>query len=411
MTASPRPLARLLALPFALAAMAAHADAPPPNPFARDAAGIEQLIDENYAYLDRLPGGALPLTDVLRAQAAAVVDERGLLRYAERALLLMADHHAITGSALGDSWAIVPSYADLWVTFERGRYVVDAVRADSPAARAGLHAGDALVAVDGVPVDQAVRDFWRDLGLRTVAGREAFAARVLAAGRRDRPRRLAVAAPDGEPRSVVLPSVYAASRSMPPHGALTATPTAAGLRVRLHDSLGDDGTIAAFDAAIATAPAWAPVVVDLRDTPSGGNTVVARAILGWFVDKPTPYQVHNLPREARQTGIGRQWIEEVLPRGADRHHAGPVVVCVGRWTGSMGEGLAVAFAALGARVVGTPMAGLLGAVDDYELPGSKLILKLPTERLSAVDGTPREAFRPLPPTTDDGRLARLCDGD
>lgn len=92
-------------------------------------------------------------------------------------------------------------------------------------------------------------------------------------------------------------------------------------------------------------------------------------------------------------GVPRQWVEQVLPRAGMRH-SGPVVVRVGRWTGSMGEGLAVGLDALGARVEGGPMAGLLGAVYDHGLPNSGLVIKLPTERLYAVDGTPREAFRP-----------------
>jgi len=60
----------------------------------------------------------------------------------------------------------------------------------------------------------------------------------------------------------------------------------------------------------------------------------------------------------------------------------------------MGEGLAVGFDAIGARVTGDPMAGLLGAIFDHPLPGSGLVIKLPTERLYAVDGTPRESFVP-----------------
>jgi hypothetical protein len=60
----------------------------------------------------------------------------------------------------------------------------------------------------------------------------------------------------------------------------------------------------------------------------------------------------------------------------------------------MGEGLAIGFDALGARVTGGPMAGLRGAVSDLTLPRSGLVLKLPTERLYTVSGLPREAFGP-----------------
>jgi carboxyl-terminal processing protease len=60
----------------------------------------------------------------------------------------------------------------------------------------------------------------------------------------------------------------------------------------------------------------------------------------------------------------------------------------------MGEGMAIGFHAIGARVVGTRMAGLLGAIYDHRLEHSGLVLKLPTERLMHVDGTPREVFVP-----------------
>jgi carboxyl-terminal processing protease len=359
--------------------------------FRADALSIERLINENYAYLERLEGGVMPMPARLREEAERVGDRRALLLYAERALLALADHHAITGASLRDSWAVVPSYADLWIEPRGAGFVIEAVREGSPAERAGIRAGDRLTAVDGAETGRAVAAFWADLGLAPTQGRAGFAARILAAGRRDRPRRLTVQAGGGPPRPVVLPSLYAAQAGERPP--LVARESGGALLIRINDSLGDSRMIAAFDAAMARARRGQRVVIDLTDTPSGGNTNVARAILGWFVGRPTGYQVHSLPAEQRRTGIARQWIEQVLPRPGKRHR-GPVEVRVGRWTGSMGEGLAIAFDALGARVAGTRMAGLLGAVYDHRLEHSGLVIKLPTERLAHVDGTPREAFVP-----------------
>ncbi|HEX6409376.1 MAG TPA: S41 family peptidase, partial [Sphingomicrobium sp.] len=163
--------------------------------------------------------------------------------------------------------------------------------------------------------------------------------------------------------------------------------------IRIHDSLGNSATIAAFDRVMERAKPGQRVIIDLTDTPGGGNTTVARAMLGWFVAKPTFYQMHRLPVEERETGIARQWVEQVLPRPGKRHR-GPVTVRVGRWTGSMGEGLAIGFNAIGARVEGSRMAGLLGAIYDHRLERSGQVIKIPTERLYAVDGTPREQFVP-----------------
>ncbi len=359
--------------------------------FRADALAVEGLVEAQYAYLDRLSESRFPRSAPLRAEAEAVGDRRTLLAYAERAVMALADHHAITGSSFADSWALVPSYADLWVEPEGGGWRITAVREDSPAQAAGVKVGDALVAVDGVATAEAVAGFWADLGLEVTPERAGYAARVLAAGRRDRARDLMVRDADGVERRLALPSLYALPR--PERPPVKAAEADGALVLRFNDSLGDMATIAAFDAAMAAARPGQAVVLDLTDTPSGGNTVVARAVMGWFVHGPRPYQIHRLPAEEREMGVPRQWVEQVLPRAGMRH-SGPVVVRVGRWTGSMGEGLAVGLDALGARVEGGPMAGLLGAVYDHRLPNSGLVIKLPTERLYAVDGTPREAFRP-----------------
>lgn len=371
-------------------AEALPAETPGMAGYRADARSIGPLIDRAYAYLDRFEAGRAPVSGKLRLEAEQVTDRRSLTRYAERVLLTLSDHHAITGSSLADSWAVVPSYADLWVIEDGGVYRVDAVRTGSPAQEAGIRHGDELASVDGVPVSQAVVAFWDDLGLPIPRDGAGFAARVLAAGRRDRGRRIGVVG-DGRLRVLDLPSLYSTARAQRPP--VTVAEQGGDRVIRINDSLGDAATIAAFDDAMAGARPGQPIVIDLTDTPGGGNTTVARAVLGWFVDRPTSYQVHNRPAEERATGIPRQWAEQVLPRQG-KHHDGPVRVLVGRWTGSMGEGLAIGFDAIGAQVTGEQMAGLLGAVFDYRLEHSGLVVKLPAERLMHVEGTPREQFTP-----------------
>lgn len=333
----------------------------------------------------------MPMTAKLRAEAAAVTNARELVRYSERALMLLADHHAITGGSTKNSWAVFPSYGDLWVERVGDAFVIEQVRAQSLAERDGVRAGDRLVAVDGKPIAAAVADFWADLGATGGGDRDGYAARVMAASRRDRPRRLTIQRGAAAPRELALPNLYYLALMDRP--VLQSTEAGRDLVIKFNDSLGTDATIAAFDRAMARARPRQPIVIDLTDTASGGNTTIARAILGWFVDQPTFYQVHNLPAEERRTGIPRQWVEQVLPRPGKRHR-GPVTVRVGRWTGSMGEGLAIGFHAIGARVEGSPMAGLLGAIYDHKLERSGQTIKLPTERLYSVDGTPRERFLP-----------------
>lgn len=365
--------------------------AAPATDYAGDARALDRIVVENYAYPDHWPGGVLPDSPALAAERAAVHDRDSLLHYAENRIASLADHHAITGGSFKDSWAIVPTYADLWIVRRGDGYVVDAVKPDTPAAAAGVAVGDGLSAIGGVRTAQAVADFWQAIGLAVTPERADYAARVLAAGRRDRARVLTITH-DGVARTLTLPSLYAVARDAPPVRVVDGAGKAP-TRIVIDNSLGDQATIAAFDAAMARIAPNDTVIVDVSNTPSGGNTSVARAIMGWFVRTPTGYQVHNLPAEERETGIARQWVEQVLPRRG-KYHPGKVIVRVGRWTGSMGEGIAIGFREIGAEVCGGLMAQLRGAVYDFSLPSSGMVVKLPAERLTAPDGAPREVFNP-----------------
>ena len=132
----------------------------------------------------------------------------------------------------------------------------------------------------------------------------------------------------------------------------------------------------------------------MRDTPSGGNTTVARAIMGRFIDQTMSYQRHSVPTEERAYGVKRSWIEEASPRGSFCYSA-PVVVLVDHWTGGRGEGVAVGLGGMNrTRTVGTAMARLLGATDSVLLPNSRIHIHYPAEKLFHVNGKPRETFLP-----------------
>jgi hypothetical protein len=366
---------------------------PDPNPFNTDASWLVALLDGNYAYRERLPNGKYELTQQLRDELDWVHDDTSLLYFAERALLLLADHHAATGSSFLDSWSLFPSLCDLWVERVGGDYLITAVRENSPAASAGMAYGVRLLQVDGVPFGEAVDAFWANLGkFPPLSDSEAnFAAGLLGAGRRDRLRSLTTLGADGSEFVHVLPTITEPLRDGP---AISTRQEDGRLIIKINDSLGDEATVAAFDHVMNGINSLTPVTIDLTDTPGGGNTVVARGILGWFVTGPCSYQVHNSPGEMRRTGVARQWVEQVLPRKGS-YHAGPVKVLVGRWTGSMGEGIAIGFNAIGALVTGTRMAGLLGGIETFRLPHSGLEVRFPTEKLFAFDGTAREDFVPF----------------
>jgi len=110
-----------------------------------------------------------------------------------------------------------------------------------------------------------------------------------------------------------------------------------------------------------------------------------------FIDKDMPYQKH----EASETmyHIKRSWIEYVSPRKTC--YRKDVFILVGHWTGSMGEGIAIGFDGIGkVKIIGTKMAGLLGAIEGFKLSQTNIGFQIPTEKLYHINGTPREKYQP-----------------
>ncbi len=153
--------------------------------------------------------------------------------------------------------------------------------------------------------------------------------------------------------------------------------------------------ITEFDKALYSLENTKGLIIDLRNTVSGGNSYVARGIMSRFIDKDLPYQKHVIHDESwdNQPKVGRSWVEYVSPRG--KQYKNPVVILVGKWTGSMGEGLAIGFEGMErAQIVGTEMEQLAGAIYNFDFKYQKFGYQLSQEKLYHINGTPREKYIP-----------------
>jgi C-terminal processing protease CtpA/Prc len=331
-----------------------------------------------------------------------VTDRNAYIGVLEGALGQLYDSHAHLATNTSTSQRLIPSQADLMATWQDGRAIITDIRANSPAALAGLEVGDELLAINDIPVAQAsaklVPVYTRG---QDPAARD-WALRAALAGRHDVGTiRLAVRSSSGQ-RDVA----YAPSFVQPDKLLIAVVRDRIG-HIRINNSLGSQALVREFDSAVNKMLDAKAIVIDLRDTPSGGVSSVARGILGRLIDKERPYQRHESVVEFRRTGIRRIWTEIAVPRAPV--FQGPVVVLVGAWTGSMGEGLAIGLnATRGAPVLGRPMAHLLGALGEYTLPHSKIVVRIPVERLFHVDGSPRESFVPC---SGKDLASSLVDGD
>ncbi len=354
--------------------------------YARD---LDALIGDlkNYgAYVgdDRVDLAGLAVAYRPRFKAAKTNAE--LLPVLEELVGELHDFHAFVGTNNASSPRLVPSGTDLVGEWRGARAFVAQVRPDSLADEAGIRAGDEIVGIGGLSVRGAAQGW---LGVRAPDGRAwDWALDSALAGRWNTPRRLRFQR-GGEVREATLKTAQESGKGE----RLSVERRPGGIVVfRPEDSLGQNDLLKDLEGRLPDLRSAKGIVLDLRDTPSGGNTTVARGLMGLFTGKRQPYQRHVV--EERETGTVRDWVEYATPRLA-KPITTPMVILVDRWTGSMGEGIAIGLDAMHrATVIGTRMAGLRGAVDSTTLPVSGLRVFFPAERLFHIDGTPRHSWLP-----------------
>ena len=356
---------------------------------------FEELLRGRYAYIERDDVDVEAQLARSKELAAQVADEAEFRSLVHRTALTFMDPHLIVGPFTDEDYAIVMTAAEMDARFEGGVLRIADIRRDSPAFAAGIRTGDAILAVDGVaPHEAARRPFGAVLPEPTSAQFD-YGATLAVNGRRGHARTLTVQSASGETREVTLASTSDFLRTLRDRDIVSVDFVGKGKDVahlRIANALGNNDLITAFDAAMEQAAGAKALILDLRDTPSGGNTEVGRSIIGHFVTEVSPYQMHRIPALEREFTVPRQFVEYVFPRGP--HFAGPVAVLHGRWTGSMGEGVVIGMdaAAPNAVTIGSDMGDLLGALWNFTLEKSHARVDLGGEAMFHVDGTPREDY-------------------
>ena len=352
-----------------------------------------QTINNNYCYWDKKKTDWNKVRQMYDSQVDTLTSKAAFISLLEKVFYELYDHHASLNTNTAESQRLVPSGADLWAEYRNGRPIITEVRLGSGADIAGIFAGMEVTALNDIPISTAIQNFLPKCLKQPDAEAKNFALRVLLAGKHSEGRKLAVTYQNHQriffPDQPVNLLEHANDKTEIESKLLKGN---IGYII-INNALGDNDLIQLFDSTLSSLSETRAMILDLRNTPSGGNTSVARAIIGRFITKEGFYQKHELPSEQKETGIKRSWAEIVSPRKPV--YKKPLIVLVDHWTGSVGEGIAIGFDALKrATIVGTRMAGLNGAVYSFVMPNSGIGFSFPAEKLYHVNGTPRENFRP-----------------
>ncbi|MEP6614324.1 MAG: S41 family peptidase [Mucilaginibacter sp.] len=357
--------------------------------FRKDFDYLWNTVDSNYCYFNKKPIDWKKIKAIYAPQADTATTRNAFVGIIEKVLNELYDHHISLGTNTDLSRRLVPTGADIWAEFKNGRAIITEVRKDFGAEKVGITAGMEVIAVNGVPVNQALLPF---LAHTDDAEAQNYALRLLLAGNHITKRIISIKNKDGVKDYYPDKDDLMLEHVKYPEMVESRIINNIGY-IRVNNFLFDNSIIPKFDSVLNKLMHTKALIIDMRETPSGGNTSVAKAILGRFIKEEHFYQKHEYYAEEKETGIKRSWEEIVSPRGIT--YTKPLVILADHWTGSIAEGITIGFDGMKrATVIGTTLARLNGSVESFRMPNIKIGFNIPTERLYHVSGVPRELFKP-----------------
>ncbi len=342
-----------------------------------------QNIKDNYAYADQKNINWACLNKQYTAKINHLNDRSDTVLFFEHLLL---EFHMTLNTNIQDSYRL---NSPLIVNQEKGAFIIDDYWQNQLLDSGDLVTGAKLMNINGITPEQVIKNFPTLCQDKTQVNNQQWIINKALAGQYSQPRIIELSV-GGVRKTIDLDRL----RYLETKRTLSIEKKGKFGVIKINNSLGKIELIQAFDQALDSFSSTQGLVLDLRNTISGGDSYIARAIIGRFIEQDQPYQKHRF-EEHREGGpkVPRFWTEYVAPRSST--YKKPLVVLVNRWTGSMGEGLAIGLHGMQrAHVIGTPMAELLGAVYGYPLEDFGFGYQMPAEQLFHVDGTPRESFIP-----------------
>lgn len=287
---------------------------------------------------------------------------------------------------------LIPTSTDIWSVYKNGKFFIESIRENSKLEKTDLKVGMEIIEYNNLKIEEAIKEFlpksFTDYDSETFE----FSINTLLAGKHNTKRSLTVLK-NNDSLKVKLPC--SSNKDFYPKNILVYSSLLENNigYIRINNALGNNDLIKAFDEALNGLFKTKGLVLDLRETPSGGNNTIAKAIMGRFINTEMPYQRYRYVLDEKETGIKQIWNELVIPR--KETYEKPLVILVGRWTGSMGEGITIGFDAMNrAEIIGTEMSRLLGGVWNYTLNKTGIGYQFPGIKIYHIDKTPRENFIP-----------------
>ena len=351
-------------------------------------------IKERYAYFHIKQTDWNKVKEAYYPQIEKIKTKNDFISFLEKVTGELYDSHLYLTTNLNSSFQLAPTGLDMWVEWKNGKAIITEIKANSLAEKAGCKVGMEIVEFNHTPIKKLASAFLPQCLKKGDSAAYNYTLRLVIGG--DRINKRIIKVKNGEKlNTFTLDPVNTKNKY---NSLLNSNILSNNIGyIEFNNSLSNMKTIVEFDDALEKLKDTKALILDLRNTPSGGNTMVAKGIMGRLIDKELPYQRCMYPSDLLDSlHLSIQDVEyDVIAPRNKFIYTKPIIVLVDHWTASMGEGIAIGMDGIKrGTIVGTKMAELVGAIEHVELPHTKLGVNYPYLQLFHMNKTAREDFVP-----------------
>lgn len=344
-------------------------------------------IANNYIYLEEKTVDLNCIREYYKKQISNINTEEETVLFFEYLLDEFYDNHLTLRTNRESSFRL---FSPVYTTFEKDKPIITNVWQTQIKNLNQNIIGAEILKFNGIDFEQVINDFPTHCNNKKLPETKEWIANKILAGRYNEPRILSLRLPNKKEVEFDLDRILLKNNNN-----LLTSRTVNGIGIiRINNSLGNDNLVSEFDETLDELSNTKGLIIDLRNTIFGGDSYEARGIMSRFINEQKPYQRHSyIVKSKNNPDVERSWVEYVSPRL--KQYENPVVILVGRWTGSMGEGLAIGFEGMErAEIIGSEMRRLAGEVYDFGFKHQRYGYKLSTAKLYHVNGIIREKYIP-----------------
>ena len=241
-----------------------------------------QIVKDNYAYFDSQQTDWGKVKEIYLPKVKKITSRSYFVRLLENCNDELYNGHVSLNTNLRNSNYVMPSGTDIWAEKEGNKFIIESIREGSIAAQIGLKPNMEIVKFNDVEISKGLQHYLPKSFKKYDAKVYNHILNLYLGGTRNSPRKITVLE-KGKTRDFVIDKKKYKAKYY--NESLVTSRRLKGNigYIKFNNSLGSLNTVKEFDKALDNLLDTKGMILDLRETASGGNNTVIKGVMGRFI--------------------------------------------------------------------------------------------------------------------------------